>query len=177
MPRPPGRPAPIPVWPVWNSADRPEFGDCFVQRVVRPVVGFECLQARMELEPSDAVVGDQPAGPSHGGRPAVGIDGTERDQHIWVRGGLVGDLFAGQSGMAGCGGGVDGEDHRRHPLFPVVRGDVFQGGCAVFAGLEICSGGVHQLLVEREAAVGVLFDVHVHVDRGDRIEIYSCCAA
>ena len=55
--------------------------------------------------------------------PGVRVDRAERDQHVGVLGGLVGDLLAGQRRVPGAGGGVDGEHHGGDAAGAVVLGD------------------------------------------------------
>src|SRR5690606_20443577 len=87
----------------------------------------------------------------------------------------VDDLLAGQGGVPGPGGGVHGEHDGGRAAGAVVLGDRADGRGAVLAGLEVGGRGVEQLLVEREAAVPVLLDVHVDVDRvqGGKVHLSS----
>ena len=171
MPRPPGSPAPMPFWPVWNSAGTPSCSIAAHSVGEGRVVGRERLQARVELEPAHAVVLDQPPGPVDGRRTLVRIDRAERDQHVVVPRGRVGDLLAGQRRVAGGRGGVDREHHGGEPGGAVPLGEVVDGRGAVLGALEVGRGRVHQLLVQRQVTVPVGLDVDVHVDRGDGVEV------
>lgn len=72
--------------------------------------------------------------------------------------------------MPGGGLSVDGEDDGCHPLTSVVLGDL-RHGRVVFLALEVGGCGSEQLVVQRQVAVGILFDVHVHVDRDQRVDV------
>ena len=72
--------------------------------------------------------------------PAGGVDRAERDEHVGVLGGEVGDLLVGQRGLPGGRLGVDGEDDGGHVLGAVVRGDV-RHGRVVRVALEVLRGG------------------------------------
>ena len=80
----------------------------------------------MELEPLDAVLGDQPPGPLDGvgsGR----VDARERDEHVCVGRGRLGDLLVRDRRDAALRLPVDGEHHGGHAPLPVVRRDVVDG--------------------------------------------------
>ena len=118
----------------------------------------------MELETADAVLADEAAHAFDGLDGLVRVDRPERDQHVGVLRRGVGDLETGQRRMTESGGGVDGEDHRRHREAAVMLGEPLDRRTAIGGRLEVLGGRVEQLLVERQAAVAVLFDVDVHVD-------------
>jgi hypothetical protein len=137
-----------------------------VQRVVRGVVRLEVLQARVELEAPDAVLGHQPAGLVDDGRPAARVDGAERDQDVAVRGGRLGHVLAGDRRVAHGPLGVDGEDHRGHRPLAVVRGDLVDRRRAVVGAAEVRRRRGQQLVVQRQVPGAVRLDVDVHVDGG-----------
>jgi hypothetical protein len=97
----------------------------------------------------------------------------ERDQHVPVRGGLLGDLLAGQRPVPGGGPGVHGEYHRRHVQRPVQLGDLLKRRRAVVVGPEVPGRGGDQLVVQRVMPVAIGLDVHVDVDGGQRIGAHS----
>ena len=104
----------MPVCPVWNSAGTPELLQHLVQRVVRGSLGSNACRLGWNLNPRTPCSLDQAPGPGDGGLARVRVDRAERDEHVGVRGGLVGDLLAGQRRVPGPGGRVDGEDHGGH---------------------------------------------------------------
>ncbi len=161
----------MPGLPGVEQRDHTQLGHRLVERVERLVVRREGLQARVQLEPADAVLGDQRPGPLDRRGALARVDRAERDQHVVVARRAFGDLLAGQRRVPGRRGRVDGEHDRGHRAFAVVRGDVVEGGGAQLVGLEVRRRGVHQLVVEREVAVAVGLDVGVHVDRDDRVEV------
>ena len=126
----------------------------------------------MELEPAHAVVGDQPPGPAHRRLAGQRVHRAERDQHVGVLGGPVGDLLAGQRGVAGRGGGVHGEHHGGQPALPVVVRDLLHRRRPVVVGLEVLGRRGQQFVVQGQPAVAVGLDVHVHVDplQGGKVE-------
>ncbi len=142
-----------------------------IERVVAAIVGFEGLQAGVELEAADAVAGHQRAGLPDGRRAAVGINRSERDEHVGVLRGEIGDFLARQGRVAGRGRRVDREYHGPDPALAVMRGDMGQCRGPVLARGEIAGRGIKQFLVQGEAAVAVLFDVDVDVDRDQRLGI------
>ena len=97
--------------------------DRLVQRVHGRVVRREPLQAGVELEPAYPVVGDQPPRPAHRLTRRERVHRAERDQHVGVIRGPVGDLLAGQGRMPGgtdtCCGLVGGM-----PTRPVYAGEI-----------------------------------------------------
>ena len=125
----------------------------------------------MELEAADAVIRHQPADPLDRLIDLMRVDRPERDQHIGVIGSGVGDLEARQRRMAERRRRVDREDHRRHRECPIVLGEPFDGGRSIGGRLEVLGRGVEQLLIERQAPMAVLFDVNVHVDGDERLDI------
>lgn len=79
----------------------PEFFEGRIQRVERPRVGLEALQAWVELEAADAEFSRQAMRLPDGGFPVPWVDRTERDQDVRVSCSPLGDLFARKRGMAG----------------------------------------------------------------------------
>ena len=148
-----------------------------VERVEAGSLGSKACRLGWNLNPRTPWSVDQPAGPGDGALARVRVDRAERDEHVRVLGGLVGDLLAGQRRVPGARGRVDGEHHGRDAPGAVVLGDRRQGRGAVLVGAEVLGGGVEQLLVEGEAAVAVLLDVHVHVDGVQGGEIHGVLLA
>jgi len=70
--------------------------DCFVQREVTVVVGLERLETRVELEPLDAMVGNQSPGLAHRSSSTVQVDRAEGNQYVGVLACLLCDLLARQ---------------------------------------------------------------------------------
>jgi len=103
MPRPPGRPAPIPVCPV-EQRDDAQVRERLVERVVRRVVGQEALQAGVQLEAEHTVLLHQPTRLLDGRTPPPRVDRTEGDEDVVVPGGRLGDVLAGESRMSRLAG-------------------------------------------------------------------------
>ena len=123
----------------------------------------------MELEPSDAVLGDQPAG----ALDRVGtrrVDARERDQHVGVRCGGLGDLLVRDRRDPAARLPVDGEDDGRHAPLAVVRRDVVDRRQRLVAA-EVPRRRRAQLGRHRVVPGARALGVHVHVDRGDRGEV------
>src|SRR3954447_19099292 len=161
----------MPFWPVWKRAGTPSPSRAPHSGARAGWSGETVLQAGVELEPLDAVLLDEHAGPSDGVRPLVRVDRAEGDQYVGVLGGLFGDLLAAQRRVAGSSGRVDGEDDRRHVDRAVAGREVRDGRGAVLRALEVARGGVQQLVVEGEVAVPVGLYVHVDVDRRDGVDV------
>ena len=83
----------------------------------------------------------------------------------------VDDLLAGQRGVSRGGRGIDGEDDRADLPLAVVGREVTDGRRPVVGALEVGGGCVHQLLVDRAAALGVLLHMDVRVDGDEGVEI------
>jgi hypothetical protein len=145
----------------------PELGDGVVERVVCPVGGVEVLQARMELEPTDAVLGHQATGRPHGGCAARRVDARERDQHVGVLRGSLRHVLVGDGAVPRRRFVVDREDDGGHRQVAIALGDLVDRRGAVVR-LEVLRGGSHQLRPEGRVPVGVDLDVDVHVD-GDEV--------
>ena len=142
--------------------------DRLVERVERAVIRKERLDVRVELEAAHAVVADEAAHLVHRVRP-VRVDGRERDQHVRVRSGDLGDLLVPHRGATRDGLGVDGEDDRGHVARAVVRRDVLDGRRA--ASAEILLRRRPPLGTEAVLARPADLGVRVEVDRADRGEV------
>ena len=169
-PYPPGRPAPIPVWPVWKSATAPGVLDRGVQRVVLLVARIEALHGRVELEAPHPVLLDEAVRGIHRCRALQGVDRPERNEHVVVACGALGDVGARDRGVSEAGGRIDGEDDGGHSALAVVRRDAVELGTRA-VGAEVFRGGFDQRGWERRLPVRVDLDVHVHIDRGQRVEV------
>src|SRR5260370_19960825 len=113
-----------------EQGHKPAGGDDLVERVGTSVVRIEALRARVELEPPDTEVGGQAPGEAHAGCAAGRVDARERDDHIRVLGGELGDLDAVRHRLlAGPGCAAAGERDARHVALPVVGGQ--PGHCVV----------------------------------------------
>ena len=104
----------------------------------------------MELESLDSVVGDQAPGTLDSVRPPR-VDTCERDEHIGVRGGCLGDLLVRDRRYAAACLPVDREDDCGHTPLAVVRGDVVDRGKGLVAA-EVAPCGLAQLGRQRVVA-------------------------
>jgi hypothetical protein len=110
-----------------EERDDPGLLQRLVQREERLVGRVEALDRRVELESADAVLVDEPPhaveriGPTR-------VDRAERDEHVVVARGALGDVGARERGMAQLRLGVDGEHDGGHTPLAVVRGDRVQVG-------------------------------------------------
>jgi hypothetical protein len=105
---------------------QPGLGDHLVQRIGSAVVREELLEVGMELEAPDAVVVDQAARSLDRVAPAR-VDARERDQHVGVRRGAVGDLLVRDRRDAAPGFPVDREHDCGYPPLTIVGGDIVHG--------------------------------------------------
>ena len=141
-----------------------------VQRIVRLVARVEPLHGRVELEAAHAMLLDERPRIVHRGRAAERIDRAERDQHVVVARGTLGDLGGGERSVCEPGAGVDGEDDRGHAALAVVRGDAVEVGPRC-VGAEVPARRLDEVGRQRRMAVAVDLDVHVRVDGLDRVEV------
>lgn len=95
----------------------------------------------------------------------------ERDQHVGVPRGGVGDLFVGKGRVAGGELSVDRENHGSHRPRPVLLSEVGDGGGRQRASLEVSLRGLPDLLVGTQVPVVVLLDVNVNVDGGEGVKV------
>ena len=147
----------MPLWPVWKSAGSPASAIDLVQRVRAAVVREEGLQVGVELEALDAVLGDQAAGALDGVGPRR-VDARERDQHVGVRGGGLGDLLVRDRRDAAARLPVDGEDDGGHAALAVVarrrrRRSAAAGRCGSSARAAARSSGGIGSCPSRESSV------------------------
>ncbi len=173
MPCPPGRPEPIPVWPVWNSAGTRGFADRLVDRIEATVVRLEALHARMELEALDAVVADQLVDAVHRAPLVPRVDAAERDQHVVVAHRARDEVLDGVRLVAHRRARVDGEHHRGGVVPAVLVGQRVDARQRARLHLEVLADGVDELVVIGLAAVAVDLHVGVDVDGRDAVEIDS----
>ena len=125
IPPPPRWPEPTAVWPGVEHDRQLVLGDHLVERVRHPVVGEEVLQARVELEAADVVLGDQPPRPLDALRPAVRVDRDERDQRVALARGELEDLLVGH--RAAPADAVDHEADGEHVALAVERRELGDG--------------------------------------------------
>ena len=97
----------------------------------------------MELEAADAVPFDQPLRGADTVGAAGRIDRGERDQHVGVRGGDLGDLLVRDRWGACDRLAVDAEDHGREVALAVVDGNVLRRRQAI--ALEVLRGAGAEL--------------------------------
>ena len=141
----------MPLWPVWKSAGQAGLGDHLVERVGHPVVREELLDVGVELEAAHVVLVDQPPG-ALGRVLAVRVHARERDHHVGVGGGRLGDLLV-RDGLAPAARlVVDREHHARHLALAVVRRHVVRGRPVDLAA-EVALGRRPQLGRHRVVAV------------------------
>ena len=146
----------------------PAFLDHLVQRVDLAGVREERLDVRVELEPADAVVADQPTGAVDGVWP-VRVDRRERDQHVGMGCRRGGDLLVRRRRQARDGLGVDGEDDRGHVALAVVGGDVVDGRLRRVA--EVPLRRLSPLGLQAVLTSPPRLGVRVHVNRDDLVEV------
>ena len=104
------------------------------------------------------------------GGAAERVDRAERDQHVVVARGALGDLGARDRRVPQLRAGVDGEHDRGHAALAVVRGDAVEVGPGS-VGAEVAARGLDEVGRQRRVPVVVDLDVHVHVDGVERIEV------
>ncbi len=132
----------------------------------------------MKLEPADAEIADQAARLAGAGLALRRVDAGERDQHIAIGGGLLGDLLIGVAAVAGLALGIDREDHRADLALAVIARGVLDGR-AIVGLVEINRHLRLQLVV---AVVGMraarLLGVGVDIDRHQFVDVHGtlrCC--
>ena len=99
-----------------------------------------------------------------------GVDARERDEHVGVRGGSLGDLLVRNRRDAALRLPVDGEDDGGHVPLAVVRGDVVDRRQRLVAS-EVPRRRSAKLGRHRVVPVPGQLGVDVHVDRGDGGEV------
>ena len=168
MPRPPGSPAPMPGLPGVEQRRHAELLRA-PRRAgsTRRSFGSKACRLGWNLKPAHAVSLDEPPGPAH--RGAAARAGRPSRTGSARRGARRPGRRSPRSTAAGArwraGASTVNTTAAMLPL-AVVLGDRVRGRRAVLVGRKYCGRGVQQLLVEGEAAVAVLLDVGVHVDRG-----------
>ena len=139
--------------------------DDLVQRVESAIVGIERLHVRVELEPLDVVVANEPLRLLYRPGALVRIDRGERDEHVRIRRRDLGDLLVRNCRAPGHRLRVDGEDDRGELALAVVGRDVLRGRQRVLA--EVPGSGRAPLRPHAVLTRAADLRVDVDVDRLD----------
>lgn len=141
-----------------------------VKRVMRFVARIESLQSGVELEAAHTVVVDQTACAIHSRGAEAWIDRSERDEDVVVVRCALGDFLAEDACVSQLRRRADREHDRCHSALPIIlRNRVEVRARAV--NREVLRCGTREVIRQRGASVSVDLDVHMHVDRGDRLEV------
>ena len=168
-PRPPGRPAPIPVWPVWKSATTPASCSVSYSAECAASEGSKPCTVGWNLKPRTPWSSMRRRASSTA-RRLQRVDRAERDEHVVVARGALGDVGARERRLAEVRLGVDREHDGGHAPLAVVRGDAVEIGVRS-VGAEVLRRRVPEVVGQRRVTVMVDLDVHVHVDRRERVDV------
>ena len=124
----------------------------------------------MELQPARTGTGEV-AQRRHRRGAVVRVDRGERDEHVGVFRGREDDVRTRQRRVPGGRVGVDGEHDRPDGTLAVVVGDAGHDGVRSWSALKYLADAVISSSSSDSVSVRVRLDVHMRVDRDERVEV------